>query len=137
MKREKSCGMILYYKGEKGIEYLLLHHPQGHFSFPKGHIEKNDKNDQETAIRELEEETGIKDAIFEKKFKTYIKYSFKHENQTIFKIVYFYLARTKTKKVKLSHEHVDFIWLTYDEAYKKATFENTKKILKKANEYLT
>jgi 8-oxo-dGTP pyrophosphatase MutT (NUDIX family) len=137
MAEEKSCGIVLYYKKGKDIEYLLLHQTQGHYSFPKGHQEKGE-NDEETAVRELEEESGIKkeDIIFEKEFKTFMKYSFKHGNEIIFKIVNFFLAKSKTKKIKLSGEHTDFLWLHYEEALKKLEFENSKLILKKANSYL-
>ena len=52
---ETSCGFIL-------INYdsvLLLQYPQGHWSFPKGHIEELDSDHFSTAQRELLEETGI------------------------------------------------------------------------------
>ena len=52
---ETSCGFIL-------INYdsvLLLQYPQGHWSFPKGHVEASDLDNFSTAQRELLEETGI------------------------------------------------------------------------------
>ena len=54
---ETSCGLIL----RNGDLILLLRYPQGHWGFPKGHVEENDLSHQATAIRELEEETGITD----------------------------------------------------------------------------
>ena len=59
---ETSCGFIL-------INYdsvLLLQYPQGHWSFPKGHVEDSDSDHFSTAPRELLEETGIsKDSLIE------------------------------------------------------------------------
>ena len=51
---ETSCGFIL-------VNYdsvLLLQYPQGHWSYPKGHVE-GDEDHYQTARRELQEETGI------------------------------------------------------------------------------
>ena len=52
------------------------------------------------------------------------------------KYVVFYLAQTKQKKVKISWEHKGFVWLSYKEAVKKATFRNAKNVLKKAEKWL-
>ena len=54
-KLETSCGFILV----NFDSVLLLQYPQGHWSFPKGHVEEGDSNHHSTAQRELEEETGI------------------------------------------------------------------------------
>ena len=52
---ETSCGFILM----NYDSILLLQYPQGHWSFPKGHIEEDDKDHFATAKRELLEETGV------------------------------------------------------------------------------
>ena len=36
----------------------------------------------------------------------------------------------------LSHEHLDFIWLNFDNALERITYENAKNILKKSKEFL-
>jgi hypothetical protein len=46
------------------------------------------------------------------------------------------LAKTDEKKITLSHEHNDFVWLGYNDALKKTTFRNAKNVLSKANEFL-
>jgi hypothetical protein len=46
------------------------------------------------------------------------------------------LAKTDEKKITLSHEHNDFVWLEYNDALKKTTFRNAKNVLSKANELL-
>ena len=58
MKTEVSCGIIVF----DGDKVLLIKHNGGHTSFPKGHVEKGE-NFEVTAIRETEEETGIKATI--------------------------------------------------------------------------
>ena len=135
MPVEKSAGAVIFRKNKK-IYFLLLHYQGGHWDFPKGIIERGEKP-IDTARREIEEETGIKDIKFIEGFKKWIKYFFKLKGKTIFKIVTFYLAETKTKKIKISWEHIGYKWLPYEEALEQITFKNSKEVLKKANEYLS
>ena len=39
---EKSCGVILFTKKNGIKEYVLVMENSGNYSFPKGHIEKNE-----------------------------------------------------------------------------------------------
>jgi len=153
MSREKSAGAIVFRK-ENGINYyLLLHYPSrnkkgGHWEFSKGHVESGE-DDETTMKRELEEETGIKDVKVIPGFKKYIKYFFrqypekaveshKKNNKTpwVFKLVTFFIAETNTKEVTLSEEHTGFDWLPIEEAIKKTTFKNSKKLLKEVDDFL-
>ena len=134
MKQEKSAGAILFRKEKEPI-YLLLHYEEGHWDFPKGHIEKGE-TEQETVKREVEEETGIKDIEIIPNFKEKMQYYYKLKGELMNKTVIFYLAKTKTEKVKLSFEHIGFEWLPYTEAIEKLTYKNAKEILEKANKYL-
>jgi 8-oxo-dGTP pyrophosphatase MutT (NUDIX family) len=114
---------------------LLLHYPEGHWDLPKGHVEPNE-TEIETALRELEEETGIKDAKVHDGFREKIHYFFRKEEGLISKIVIFFLVRASDKDIALSFEHQNFEWLPYKDAYEKMTFKNTKKILEKALKFL-
>jgi len=140
MPLEKSAGAIVF-KRNKEIKYLLLHYPSNakakkeYWDLPKGHIEKNEK-EKTTVIREVEEETGLKDIKIIEGFKELIKYFFKFQGKTIFKTVVFYLAETKTKEVKISGEHIGYKWLPYEQALKQLTFKNAKDILTKAGQFL-
>jgi len=143
MPVEKSAGAVIFRKDTKGaILFLLLQYPSaGHRSkrdfwdFPKGHIEKNEK-EQETVKREILEETGLRDIGLQKGFKEENRYFFMAEGKTIFKTVVFYLAKTKEKEIKISQEHAGFVWLPLPEALSKLTFKNAKEILKKANNFI-
>ncbi|MBZ9578705.1 NUDIX domain-containing protein [Patescibacteria group bacterium] len=141
MPVEKSAGAVIFRKEKGIIKYLLLHYPssskapRNYWDLPKGHIEKGEK-ELETVKREVEEETGLKDLRFIEGFKEWIQYFFKFKGKTVFKIVIFYLAETKTKKVRTSFEHIGYKWLPYEEALAKLTFKNAKEILKKANNFL-
>jgi 8-oxo-dGTP pyrophosphatase MutT (NUDIX family) len=152
MPREKSAGAIIFRReGPKGcpkIYYLLLHYFSGHWEFPKGHIEKGE-SEEETVKREIFEETGINDIKIMPGFKKYIKYFFRQYKEKVseeerkkgktpwvFKLVVFFIAETKTKEIKISPEHTGFLWLPIDEAIKKITFKNSKKLLKEANDFI-
>jgi len=154
MPREKSVGAIIFRK-ENGVKhYLLLHYPSrnrrgGHWEFSKGHVEEGE-NEKETMRREVEEETGIKYLKIVPGFKKYTKYFFRQYEERVseknkkkgktpwvFKLVVFFIVETQTKEIKISPEHLDFAWLPIEEAIKKTTFKNSKKLLGEADNFLT
>lgn len=128
---EYSIGAVVIYQEL----YLLLQYSSGHWGFVKGHKEGRE-SDEETILRELEEETGIEDAKIIPGFQDSMQYYYRLHNQLVRKRVKFYLIEVDEKKVKLSFEHEDFIWLPFKKALKKATFKNAKKIIKKAHFFL-
>ncbi len=128
--REESCGAIIYY----GSEFLLLHYEAGHWDFPKGNRERGETK-LETAIREIMEETGLKDLEFQD-FEKDITYFYKREGKTVHKTVTYFLARSPTKEVAISYEHCGFEWLPYQEAVEKLTFQNAREVLEAAHSYL-
>jgi bis(5'-nucleosidyl)-tetraphosphatase len=138
---EKSAGAAVFRKEGK-VYYLLLHYPGishraklDYWDLPKGHVEAGETL-EEAAKREIEEETGLSDIEIMPGFKETIKYFFRWEEKNVMKFVTFYLARTGTKDVKISSEHMGFEWLTYEEAIKKLKFKNARQIIKKADEFL-
>jgi 8-oxo-dGTP pyrophosphatase MutT (NUDIX family) len=135
MKKETSAGVILYNNESKIIKFLLLKYPGGHWDFVKGKMEANEES-KETSIRETQEETGLVNVEYFNGFKEEISYTFFINKEEIHKKVIFYLGKTNSTQIIISHEHLDFIWLDFEEAMKKTTFENAKKILTKANNLL-
>ncbi len=134
MKEEVSAGIILFNESENR-KFLLLNYPSKHWDFVKGKME-NGETSHETALRETKEETGISDVEFLDGFEEEIEYYFRAENQDIHKKVIFFLGKTKTLDIILSHEHLDFIWLNYDNALNKITYDNAKNLLKKSKKFL-
>ena len=136
MRKQKSAGIVLFRNISNENEFLLLNYPQGHWDFIKGKIEQNE-TPHETAIRETKEETGITNIEFVDGFEESVEYDFRFKKENIHKKVIFFLAKTNEKNIKLSHEHNDYLWLEYNDALKKTTFENAKNVLTKANEFLS
>lgn len=132
MIKEKSCGAIVYYTHNEEILYLILKHKAGHWAFPKGHVENNE-TEVETALREIKEETSLIVTI-DDGFKVINEYQ--PTRYSIKEVVYF-MARSNTDKVFVQQAEIDnFRWCLYDEAIDLITYENDKKILLKANDYL-
>ena len=134
MKEEVSSGIILF-NDSGNRKFLLLNYPSKHWDFVKGKMEDGE-TPHETALRETKEETGISNVEFLDGFKEEIEYYFRADNQDIHKKVIFFLGKTKTTNIILSHEHLDFIWLDYDNALTKITYHNAKNLLKKSKEFL-
>ena len=134
---EKSCGVVLfneqkvlllqYATGQKEGEWDL----QGHWDFPKGHVDKGE-TEIETATRELEEETGIKNIILLDNFRKTINYKIQKRDKKISKEVVFFIATTVETEINLSHEHVDYGWFDFTSALKQLTYDNARSVLSEA-----
>lgn len=140
-KKEISAGIIIFYFKTQKPEFLLLQDKNDNWSLPKGHVEKNETLEK-AALREVKEETGLKIKELIQGFCKKISYDFikkdskQNQNRKVHKEVFYFLAKSDTKKVKISHEHNNFSWFFYDEAMKKLKYKNLKQLLVKANNFL-
>lgn len=130
MIEERSAGAVLYNETPSGRVFLLLNYPSGHWDFVKGNIEAGETL-RETVVREIREEAGISDVEFVDSFEDKIEYYYQRDVDLIHKEVVFFLAKTKTAHVKISREHLGFVWLDFDGALKKLTYKNAQNVLKK------
>lgn len=129
---ETSCGLIL----RNGDLILLLRYPQGHWGFPKGHVEESDLSHQATAIRELREETGISNARIIGNWSTSTKYTYLKKNVQTEKQVHWFPAETNSMDISLSEEHTDYIWIDVDSAEDMITFDEEVRVLQEARKVL-
>ena len=128
MNKEKSCGAVIY----NNKKFLIVRHQKGHWSFPKGHVEKEETETQ-TALREIKEETNLT-VILDTDFRHHTLYEPK---PNITKEVIYFLGLNPKGKVKIQPEEIkDYKWVTYKEALNIITYENDKEILKKIKEYI-
>ena len=133
MGREISAGVILF-RNQPQREYLLLDYGS-HWDFPKGHIEA-EEDPQTTAARELQEETGVRDARFIPGFKESMRYFYRKAGEGMLKVVIYFLAETRSGNVTLSDEHSGYLWLSYEAALNRLTFKNARNLLTKAHAFL-
>ena len=123
---ENSCGAIVFNENTEKILLVKMHN--GNWGFPKGHIESNETK-EETAIREVFEETNIKIKIIPN-FEREIKYI---PNENTIKKVTFFTGITQEENVIVdTHEIEDFKWCTYEKALKLVTYKLQKDVLEKA-----
>ena len=123
---ENSCGAIVFNENTEKILLVKMHN--GNWGFPKGHIENNETK-EETAIREVHEETNVNIKIIPN-FEREIKYI---PNEKTIKKVTIFAGITQDEDVKIDTFEIEaFQWCTYEEALKLVTYKLQKDVLEKA-----
>ena len=139
MTREFSAGGAVFTKNGSGINWLIIKpraselFPGNRFQLPKGHLEKEETAEY-AALREVLEETGITAKIISKAGTS--KYPFKAGNEKIFKIVTFFLMEYVSGVLTQNPEVEELFWLPFEQAKKKLTYSDDKKILQQAFDLL-
>ena len=130
---ERSCGAVIFREENEKIKYLLIRNRRSaHWGFPKGHVEPGE-TDEETAIREVYEETGLNIDIL----PGFVKKSDYTIQGKIEKSVSIFLAKTTETSYTLQVEEIEECgWFDYDSAMLTLNYENDKLILIEAKNYL-
>ena len=119
MKYEKSCGAVIF----DNDKVLVIQQVAGHWGFPKGHVEKGEK-EIETAIREVKEETNIDVRITDN-----TRYTVEYMNRGLLKQVVFFLAEPISFDLKPQSEEITVIeWLSFEDAIERFTHDNVREL---------
>ncbi len=141
MKRVKQIsagGVVFRHKKDqpnlKNTEWLVIQHA-GHkgWTFPKGLIGDHIPNEskQEAALREVEEEGGVKAEIIDPE-PVKNKYSFRWKDTLINKTVYYFLMRYISGDPNDHDQEVSkAVFLPTEEAKKILTYGSDKKVFEK------
>jgi len=141
---EKSAGAVVFREHDGQRYYLTVKYRHGHWEFPRGHVEEGESEEQ-TARREVREETGLTDLSLVKNFRHEISFWYLARGEEmqkriaqkhgvlIFKKVIFFLAQTPDQEIQLSDEHGEHLWLPFDDALAKLTYQNAKNTLTAAH----
>jgi 8-oxo-dGTP pyrophosphatase MutT (NUDIX family) len=129
--KKRSAGGVVYCDGKVLVIKVI---PQNEIVFPKGTIEIGE-TPEETAVREIYEETGYKAVI--KAPIGITEYEFDEDGKHFHKTVYQYLLELVDNNAQPTpnrEEGEDFenLWLSFVEANNKLTHENSKKTLRAA-----
>lgn len=131
MRSEVSCGAIVWRMKGDNFEFLVLRRADNKiWEMPKGHIGV-DEAEEDAAKRELKEELGFVDVIFESGFREVFEYeSSRGVNRR------FILFLAPCQKIKLSREHDRFEWISTGELSKYFEYGDVIRIYKSAEGFL-
>lgn len=104
---EQSAGGIVM----RGAEVLMIRDRYGRWTFPKGHIEAGETA-REAAVREVQEETGVRARPGERVGQVDYVLSGGNEKQ----VTYFFMTYEDGELHVLQSEIADARWLAIDEA---------------------
>lgn len=135
---EFSAGGIVY-KKENGKTYIVIGQHSGHkgWVFPKGLIgdHKKEESKEETALREVKEESGIEAKI--EKTLSPVTYWYIWEKEKRRKTVYYFLMQATGGSVE-NHdwEMSDVKWVDAEKVEETLTYPSDKKVWQEAKKLL-
>ena len=142
MEREFSAGGVLI-KRIKGRPHLAAIRPQGKregtWALPKGNIDPGEKP-EETALREVFEETGVQGTLVEKLGDVKYVYT-RRGGPRVFKVVSFYLVAAGRGRLgeieeRMRVEVAEARWLPLDEAPRLLAYGGERQMAQRALERL-
>jgi 8-oxo-dGTP pyrophosphatase MutT (NUDIX family) len=140
---ETSAGGLIWRRDPAGQFEFVLIRPSGKnfWALPKGHVEPGESV-AEAAVREVREETGLTVANLEPLGQISYIYSFRENPAVplvrIFKRVHFFLMEMQGGDTARHDAEIDQVaWLGFDDAVRRVTFENERKLIVKGGAMLS
>ena len=119
---EKACGCII----AENEKILLIRQISGMWGFPKGHVEDGETEEQ-TAIREVKEETNIDVKI--DNTKRYVMHYNTDKNK--YKEVVLFVGKKVGGYLRMQPEEIiEAGWFDYKDTMKILSYENTRELFK-------
>ncbi len=114
------------------VYFLLIRDPYHNWGLPKGHVERGETAEQ-TALREVQEETGIADLRLHDPLAT-IDWFFREGADLIHKYCHFFLMETETEATTPQVEEgiTACLWLPLPAALQTLTYDNARTVLESA-----
>jgi len=139
MKTEKqhSAGGVVFRKNKNKIEVAIIaRNNKTVWCLPKGKIEKNESA-EDTAKREVKEETGLEGELLTKINSIHYFYTSKEENKRFSKTVDFYLFKYVNGNTEDHDWEIDAVeWVEIDEAIKRLTYKSERETMEKAKKII-
>ncbi len=125
---EYSCGALVFQRNASPPRVLLVQsHWDGHWSFPKGHVEKGE-NTRQTALREVFEETGIRARLLSEEVLDRRHYGLP---TGVRKRVDYFLAEGEGETRPQPEEVLSAAWVELDEALRLLSFREDRSLLRR------
>lgn len=136
VKRQVSSGGVIFRKSDNRIEVALIKVKGDRWALPKGMVDKGEKP-EETAFREIREETGIEGILLDKLGDIEYWYFSKDEQVKYHKFVHFYLFEYRSGSIEDHDWEVEEArWFPIKDAIMTLSYKSEKEIMEKALEYL-
>ena len=131
---ERSAGGVVVRALAGSWHALLIKDPYGKWSLPKGHMEGGESL-RETAVREVEEETGIRPEVVGPKIDT-VDWIFRDGDETIHKYCTFFLMRSRTgEAVPQSEEGITAcVWFPVRDAAFRVAYADTREVVMRVDQ---
>jgi ADP-ribose pyrophosphatase YjhB (NUDIX family) len=129
---EKSAGGVVV-RIIEGVEHVLvIRDPYQKWGLPKGHAEDGE-SPGDTALREVEEETGLSDLSLGEELVT-IDWFFRAEGRRIHKYTTFFLMRSESgEPVPEAGEGISACeWVPLRSAHERISYDNASEVVKVA-----
>ncbi len=133
-RMEYCCGAVVFTRENGRIEYVIEQQCNTFHGFQKGHMESGE-TEKETALREVFEEVGLRPKLIDgfRETETYIH----HEKKATAKTVSYFLGEYANQTICAQPgELMRAELLPYEEAMAVLEFEESKKTLTKAHNFL-
>ena len=134
MRREKSCGAVVFTRKDGTLYYVLVKQKKGFYGFPKGHMEKGE-SERETALREIREETGLRPR-FIPGFRAETVYKLNKKPDTTKKVIFFLGEYADQEIVYQKEELLGAGLFRYEETAGLPMHENLRRILGDAKAFI-
>jgi 8-oxo-dGTP pyrophosphatase MutT (NUDIX family) len=128
--RESSAGGLVV-RNMRGRPHLAVVRVRDEIlALPKGHPEKGESS-QDTALREVREETGLDATPVEKLGD--VRYWYARDGDRVLKIVSFFLFRYRSGRLAdHDHEVEEALWIPLEEAAERLAYRSEKEIARTA-----
>ena len=125
-----AAGALLWRPGEQGPEVVLVHRPRyDDWSLPKGKVDPGE-TDEEAALREVEEETGVRSTLGPELESTRYR-----DRKGRLKQVRYWLMEPvdgKVPKFRPNNEIDDVRWCSANDAGKLLSHDHDRKLIRDA-----
>ncbi len=135
--KQVSAGGVLFRPADGGYEVAVIRLSGGKVTaLPKGLVDRGE-SPEETALREVREETGMEGELVAP--LGYIRYYYysKEEDTRYFKLVHFYLLRYRGGSERDHDWEVEGVeWMPLKEALQTLSYKGEREILERARDIL-
>lgn len=133
---ERSAGGVVLRRIDGELHVLLIRDPYRNWGLPKGHVEPGE-DDMGAALREVEEETGLKGLIPGPELKT-IDWVFRSGGRRVHKYCCFFLMSSPEGQPvpERSEGITDCRWVSLHSAVDEISYDNARQVLVAAVELI-